>query len=141
MIMIASLFTTCSKNEISSLTLPGAENVIPGSYKVNYYDDGTGAGNARERIHLRIHQQRFTDRHQRHRKFQWLWAIAATNASDVYDQGAVTIVIDGKQQYSSARQSWFVKKVTDVTLRLKDDAAAQEVHFIKIWFYWLWRQY
>lgn len=131
MIMIATLFTACSKNEISSLTLPGAENVIPGSYKVNYYDDGTGAGNAFEGYTFEFTSNGLLTATNGTESFNGSWTIAATNASDVYDQ-AVTIVIDGNSNMAVLNQSWFVKEVTDVTLQLKDDAAAQEVHFIKI---------
>ena len=125
------LMSACTQTTIPEMSLQGAESVIPGTYKVNYYDDPSGATGIYDAYTFQFFSNGDLSATDGIETFVGSWLVETTNTSDVYSK-LVSITIDGNPELSALTQPWFVKEVTDVTLQLADNPDTMEIHFIKI---------
>lgn len=131
-VLIAVMFTTsCAKTELTQLTAVEAQNIIPGSYKVNDFANDNGNFTQYDNYTFEFRSNGTVVATNGVETYSGTWDIKAVNTDPVYDK-EVSISISGNMEMDDLNHVWFVKSVTDVTLGLIDDDSASEILFIKI---------
>lgn len=123
------VLASCSQQDISSLTPGEVESVIPGTYKVNLYDDGSGNTSTFESYDFEFKSNGTMTAVHGDETYSGQWNVGSVN-HETYDN-QFNIVISGNSEMDAISRSWFVEDVSDVTLYLTDASASEIIHFIK----------
>ncbi len=130
-LMVIVLLSACTQTDLSTMSVADAQGVIPGTYKVSYYEAQGGTLNAFEGYTFVFYSNGTMNATNGIDSYDGTWMIQYISTDVAYDK-EVMIAINGNPEMEALDQSWYVKDVTDVTLQLTDDGDATEVHFIKI---------
>lgn len=123
---MASCSTTADSNYIS---VTEAENIIPGSYKVNTFEDAAGASVAYESYIFSFKSNGTLEATSGVDTCTGQWAINGVN--DANYEMEMTLTINGNTEVEYLSHNWFVEEITDVTLMLIDDSGIESIYMIK----------
>lgn len=127
--LLIVVLASCSKTDMNTMSPAEAESIIPGNYKVNMYDNGSGNTAAYENYDFEFQSNGAVVASNGVESYSGVWTITSVNHAD-YDK-QVKIAITGNSDMDALSHDWFVEDVTDVTLYLTDEDASDIVHFIK----------
>ncbi len=123
---MASCSTTADSNYIS---ITEAENIIPGSYKVNTFENAGGASVAYESYTFNFKSNGILEATNGVDTYSGEWAINAVNEAEYEMEMALTI--NGNTEVEYLSHNWYVEEITDVTLMLVDDSGIESIYMIK----------
>ncbi|MEZ5012774.1 MAG: hypothetical protein R2794_00630 [Chitinophagales bacterium] len=126
----AAIFSSCSKSENPDLSIIQAESVIPGSYKMHFYSDETGADNPFVGYTFKFNAGGILLVDDGTTEYNGLWTIENAVNSDTYDQ-EVQISISGTDDLDKLSNVWYVFEVTDVSMFLEGTGIDNKAQFIK----------
>jgi len=129
-LVVAMSFTACTKSELDNMSISEAESLIPGTYKVNFFDDTFGDAGPFGEYTFEFYSNGTMSASNASGAFTGVWLIQAI--SDEQFDKQVSITIAGSPELDMLNYEWKVMEVTDVTLQLVDDTGLEEIHFIKI---------
>jgi len=112
-------FASCSQSELNTISISEATSIIPGNYKVNNYDNGSGNTTAYDNYTFEFQSNGTLIASNGMDAYNGQWTIQTENAVD-YDK-SVTITITGNADLDALNHTWFVEELSDVTLYLTDD--------------------
>lgn len=136
-ILLATAFTvlafaSCSKDDISKVTITEAEKLAIGSWKVNYYyDNSDGVSNDFNGYTFDINTDGTVVAHIGGTDHYGTWLIKNSDDDPNYDK-EIEFVISGDAQMDKLDGKWLITEVTDTTLKLKDDTPSEEIHFTNL---------
>jgi len=119
----------CTKTDMNTISISEAESIIPGSYRVNLYDDGSGNNGTYDLYTFDFQSNGVLMAGNGLESFSGTWTIASVNEAE-YEM-EVDITMTGNPDLEALANNWFVEDVTDVTLYLTDASGAEVLHFIK----------
>lgn len=123
------MLTSCTQNDINTLTPGEVESVIPGTYKVTLYDNGSGNTSAFESYNFEFMSNGSLVASNADETYTGQWNIGSVN-HETYDN-QLNITITGNADMDAINRSWYVEDASDVTLYLTNASATEIIHFIK----------
>lgn len=127
--LVIVFLASCTKTDMNTISISEAESIIPGSYKVNMYDNASGNTTAYDNYTFDFQSNGALIATNGIETYTGQWSIVSVNEADFDKQ--VTITISGNADMDALNHAWFVEEVSDVTLYLTNQAGDETVHFIK----------
>lgn len=136
-ILMASLatvifsITSCSKDDLSKLTVTEAEKLAEGNWKVvYYYDNSDGVSNDFNGYSFNFATDGTLTATIGATTFTGTWFVDNSDDDPNYDK-EMKIAIAGNKQMDNLDGSWLIAELTDNSMQFKDDTPSEEIHFEK----------
>lgn len=130
LILVITFMTSCSTTtDSNNISITEAENIIPGAYKVNSFENASGASTAYENYTFDFQSNGAVVATNGTESYTGQWSIASVNEPQ-YEM-EMTITINGSAEVELLSHNWFVEDITDVTLMLVDDSGIESLYMIK----------
>jgi hypothetical protein len=124
--------TSCSKDDLSDITVTEAEALAGGSWKVvYYYDNGDGVSNDFNGYTFEFNDDGTLTATTGGTTFTGTWFVENSDDDPAYDK-EMKIAITGNEQMDDLDGSWLIAELTDNVMKFKDDTPSEEIHFEKI---------
>lgn len=126
-----AVFTSCSDDTLSDLTIPETETMSEGNWKVSYYfDNGDGVSNDLDPYTFDLQEDGTLVITGNGQTFTGSWFIKNSDDDPSYDK-EMEFAITGNSVMEDIDGSWLIAKLTDTEMELLDDTPSEELHLVK----------
>lgn len=130
-LVATAIFTSCSKSDITDITVADATAKATGTWKVNYYyDNSDGVSNDFDGYSFVISDDGSVTATIGGTTHNGIWVIKNSDDDPKYST-EMEFTISGDDRMDKLDGKWLIKSVSDTEMELIDDSSPEEIHFSK----------
>lgn len=128
-LMVMAVFTSCTKEDISDLTVNEAQGLVPGDWKVTYYfDNSNGESSEFDGYTFSFADDGTVTASVSGSEFTGTWNVSSSDDDPNFDK-EIEITISGNSALDDLDGKWLITEISESVMKFKDDTPSEEIHF------------
>lgn len=128
-VIAMAVLTSCSKDDISNITVNEAQAFVPGDWKVTYYfDNSNGVSCEFDGYTFTFGDDGTVTATISGTEYAGLWTVSSSDDDPNFDK-EIEITISGTSAMDDLDGKWLITEISETVMKFKDDTPSEEIHF------------